>query len=288
MSNGSAGTTTASAAVVPAGGDAAAKRIVAIGDLHADLAATRAVFTEAGLADAAGRWTGGTTVAVQTGDITDRGPDGRATLAWLRALQADAAARGGRLVTLLGNHEAMNLTGDWRYVSPEDLAGYGGEVARRRAFGPDGEDGAWLRRQDAVAQVGDTVFAHGGIDAHWATLGVAGINAAVREALAAVTRGAVAPTALPAVLGPDGPLWNRGLVLAEEAAACPELARALATLNARRMVVGHTTQKDGRIRERCGGTLYAIDTGISAHYGNHRAALEIAGGRARPLPLPAP
>lgn len=260
-------------------------RVVAIGDVHADLAATRAVFEGAGLADASGRWTGGRTVAVQTGDITDRGPDGRQTLAWLRALQADADAHGGRLVTLIGNHEAMNLTGDWRYVSAADLAGYGGEAARAQAFGPDGEDGAWLRRQDAIAQVGDTVFVHGGIDAHWARLGVVGLNAAVRDALLAVTQGTVPRTNLPAILGPDGPLWNRALVLGEEPAACPELARALEILGARRMVVGHTTQRDGRIGERCGGALYAIDTGISALYGNHRAVLEITGGRARPLPL---
>ena len=50
-------------------------RIVAIGDLHGDWAAWRAIASAAGLIDAKGRWTGGKTILVQTGDVPDRGPD---------------------------------------------------------------------------------------------------------------------------------------------------------------------------------------------------------------------
>jgi hypothetical protein len=49
------------------------------------------------------------------------------------------------------------------------------------------------------------------------------------------------------------------------------------------MVVGHTTQKDGKIAERCGGQLWGIDTGISAHYGSHLSALEITGDVVKPV-----
>jgi hypothetical protein len=255
---------------------AGAARVVAIGDLHGDLDATRAVFALAGLIDAEGRWSGGNAVAVQTGDVVDRGPDSRGVLAFLRRLETEASRAGGRLVPLLGNHEAMNVLGDWRYVSPEDLAGYGGTDARRAAYGPEGPDGAWLRARDAVAQVGDTVFVHGGVDARWAARGVDGLNRAVRAALAA------GDTEAP-VLGPDGPLWNRGLVLAEEPVACPALREALRALGARRMVVGHTTQRDGRVGVRCGGTLHAIDTGISAAYGRQLSALEIRADAVRAL-----
>ena len=86
-----------------------------------------------------------------------------------------------------------------------------------------------------------------------------------------------------AVLGTDGPLWNRSLVLEEESVACPQLAQALAALGASRMVVGHTTQESGQIGARCGGALYAIDTGISDHYGRHLSALRLAQGRVTPL-----
>lgn len=260
---------------------------MAVGDLHADLPAARSVLRMAKLVDENGRWTGGTATLVQTGDVTDRGPDGRALLAWLRSLEREAAAAGGRFVPLLGNHEVMNLQGDWRYVSPDDLQGYGGVEARAAAFGPTGEDGAWLRARDSVARIGDTVFVHGGVDARWATLGIDGINDAIREAIGArtVVRGA-SVDAPPAILGPDGPLWNRGYILGDAGPACDELGRALSALHAKRMVVGHTTQKDGRVLERCDGRLFGIDTGISAVYGGHLAALELHGDVVTPRYAP--
>lgn len=254
---------------------AAPERIVAVGDLHADLPAALAAFRLAGVVDAAGRWSGGRTWLVQTGDVTDRGPDSRGVLALLQRLRMEAEAAGGRVVPLLGNHEAMTVQGDWRYVSAEDVVGYGGMEPRRAAFGATGADGAFLRTLDAVARVGDTVFAHGGISAVYAAHGIDGLNRAARAALDG-------PDPL-GVLGPDGPLWNRAYVLADPVPACAELERALASLGASRMVVGHTTQRDGRIGSRCEGRLYAIDTGISAHYGRHLSALELRGGTVTPL-----
>ncbi|MDP2315996.1 MAG: metallophosphoesterase [Pseudomonadota bacterium] len=259
----------------PPEGRPAPARLVAIGDLHGDLEAALAVFRLAGLVDDGGAWSGGAAWLVQTGDITDRGPDSRGVIALLRRLQGEARAAGGEVVPLLGNHEVMNLTGDWRYVSPADLASYGGEAVRKAAFAPTGDDGAWLVAQDAVARVGSTVFVHGGVDERWSRLGVRGLNATIRAAL--LGQGPKD------VLGPDGPLWNRAYVLSDPTTACAELGRALTSLGAARMVVGHTTQEDGRIGERCGGQLWAIDTGISAHYGTHLAALEIRAERVSPL-----
>ena len=246
-----------------------AARIVAIGDLHGDLDATLAVLRLAGLVDEAGRWSGGHAVLVQTGDQLDRGDQGVETLDLLQRLQLEAAQAGGRVEVLLGNHEVMNLTGDWRYVTPGDIAGYGGQQARQAALASEGEDGAWLRQRPVSVKVGRTVFAHGGITPAMAEQGLDRLNA---WALAAV-RGLASPE----VLGREGPLWYRGYLEGDPLEVCPVLERALASLGASRMVVGHTTQRSGRIAERCGGALLGIDTGISAHYGQHIAALEIRG-----------
>ncbi len=255
-------------------------RLVAVGDLHGDVEASLAVLRLSGLVDAAGAWSGGANWLVQTGDITDRGPDSRGVIALLRRLSDEAEAAGGRVVPLLGNHEVMNMTGDWRYVSPADLEGYGGEASRRDAFSAEGEDGSWLRQRDAVALIGGTVFAHGGVDARWARLGVRGINATLRAAL--LGQGPLE------ILGADGPLWNRAYLLSDPVTACAELGRSLVALGATRMVVGHTTQDSGRIAVRCGGQLWGIDTGISAHYGTHLAALELRGDAVKPIYAPTP
>ncbi len=257
-------------------------RVVAIGDIHADPASLRVVLQMAGLTGADGHWSGGTTTMVQTGDITDRGPDSHGVMAILRQLQEEAGKAGGRVIPLLGNHEVMNVIGDVRYVSAEDYASYGGEAARTEAFGPSGEDGRWLRKLDAVARVGRTIFLHGGLDANWAGFGTDGINAMVRAIM-------LVDGASRDVYGPDGPLWNRVYLLAEPPVACPELEKALTSLGADRMVIGHTTQESGRIASRCGGRLYGIDTGISAFYGNHYAALEIVADTVREIyPTAAP
>lgn len=259
-------------ASAPAPAAPAVGTIVAVGDLHGDLDATLAVLQLAGLVDAEGHWAAGSTTFVQTGDTTDRGPDSKEVLELMAALMTEAEAAGGRVVPLLGNHEAMNLQGDWRYVSAGDVADFGSAEARRAAFSATGPLGAWLRQRDLVAKVGDTVFVHGGVSPTWAARGLDAINTAGRRALGADPRSPV--------LGAEGPLWLRDYLQAPESIACPALAEALAALDARRMVVGHTTQRSGQVATRCGGSLLGIDTGISAHYGGHLAAVRIEDGDA--------
>ncbi|KAA0060016.1 shewanella-like protein phosphatase 1 [Cucumis melo var. makuwa] len=61
-------------------------------------------------------WTGGQTVLVQLGDILDRGEDEIAILSLLRSLDVQARAQGGAVFQVNGNHETMNVEGDFRYV----------------------------------------------------------------------------------------------------------------------------------------------------------------------------
>src|SRR5687768_17426401 len=70
----------------------APKRLVAIGDLHGDLAATRSALRAAGAIDDADRWSGGELVIVQTGDVLDRGDDEQAILDLIFRLETEAAA----------------------------------------------------------------------------------------------------------------------------------------------------------------------------------------------------
>lgn len=250
-------------------------RLVAVGDLHGDLDNALAVLRLAGLVDATGRWSGGAAVLVQTGDTIDRGADSKEVLELLQRLQREAKAAGGQVIPLMGNHEAMNLLGDWRYVTPDDVAHFGGEAQRKAAFSPTSDLGRWLLGNDAVVQVGDVIFAHGGVSARFAPQGVAALARGVK--LGVLGEGSKD------VIGPEGPMWYRGYLLADEPLACAELDQALAALHARRMVVGHTVQESGKIAARCGGRLLGIDTGISDHYGGHLSALELLAGDAGAL-----
>lgn len=98
--------------------DAAPARIVAVGDLHGDSEGWEEIARAAGVVNAKGNWSGCRTTLVQMGDITDRGPDSLKIIRQLQRLAGQAPATGGQVIVLLGNHEAMNVTGDLRYVHP--------------------------------------------------------------------------------------------------------------------------------------------------------------------------
>lgn len=108
---------------------AAQTRIVAIGDVHGALPEFESILKETGILDAKrgaqGGWAGGRTVLVQMGDLVDRGPQTRACLNLMMDLERTSLKqKTGKVVALLGNHEVMAMTGDMRYVSPEDYQSF--------------------------------------------------------------------------------------------------------------------------------------------------------------------
>ena len=108
------------------------QRIVAIGDLHGDYDAWRAIIRQARLVDAKGKWSGGGARLVQMGDVVDRGPDSLKIIRDLQRLQKEAPKRGGKVIALLGNHEAMMMTGDLRYVHAGEFAAFADRDSKAR------------------------------------------------------------------------------------------------------------------------------------------------------------
>jgi hypothetical protein len=109
------------------------ERVVAVGDVHGAFDNFVAILRAAQVIDNRNRWTGRRTVLVQTGDILDRGPDSRKAIDLLRRLERDAQRAGGRVVSLLGNHELMRLISDWRYVSAGEIEAFrNGDSAQLR------------------------------------------------------------------------------------------------------------------------------------------------------------
>ena len=181
------------------------RRIVAIGDVHGAFDQLVGILQTAGLIDANRRWSGGTAILVQTGDVLDRGPGVRPALDLLMRLEGEAKRAGGRVESLLGNHEMMNLVHEFRDVSAETYASFAdnrSEDRRKRAYsdytrvasrqgrrgeavsrdewmaahppgfveyveaiGPRGTYGRWLRSKQVVTTIDGTVFMHAGVQA---------------------------------------------------------------------------------------------------------------------------
>ncbi len=99
-------------------------RIVAIGDIHGDWGHYLETLRAAGLVDDRNRWSGGAAHLVQTGDIADRGPDTRRIIEHMMKLSRQAERQGGRVHHLIGNHEAMNVYGDLRYVDEGEFTAF--------------------------------------------------------------------------------------------------------------------------------------------------------------------
>ncbi|MBX3187281.1 MAG: metallophosphoesterase [Labilithrix sp.] len=263
-------------------------RLVAIGDLHGDLDATRRALRLAGAIDAKDAWSGGALVVVQTGDAIDRGDDDRAILDLLERLKKEAKAAGGELIALAGNHELMNASLDFRYVTPGAFTTFAdvhptdvtivrlphvepNAKGRAAAFIPGGPYATLVAERPIFVKVGDSVFVHGGILPKHVRYGLDRMNDEVRDWLLGKQKD---PPAV--VVGEDGPVWSRMYSAAPGREECATLGEALSAMGAKRMVVGHTVQRNG-VSPACDGRVWRIDTGLSKFYGGKLEVLEIRG-----------
>jgi len=270
----------------------AARRIVAIGDLHGDLEATRGALRLAGALGQGDQWIGDDLVVVQTGDQFDRGNEELEILDLLESLDFQARKEGGAVHTLNGNHELMNADLDLRYVTLDGFADFlpepidnleGAEpetvveavLARMRSLRPGGPVARRLADRNVVVMVGTTVFSHGGVLPHVAEYGLERLNQATRMWL----RGEI-PGPPDILLDTDGPVWSRHFGDDPDEEDCLLLYETLALLGAERMVVGHTVQESG-ITSACDERVWRIDVGLSAHYGGTPAVLELGEGGVR-------
>ncbi len=294
------------------------ERIVAVGDVHGDYDQFFQVLQDAGLVDAKGKkWTGGKTHLFQTGDIADRGPDTRRIMDFLMRLEKRARKAGGYVHCLIGNHDAMNVYGDLRYVTPEEFAAFRtrnservrdalyrqemerlrqnppeeglpdreewnkehplGYVEHRYAYGPNGDYGPWITDHNTIIKIDDTLFVHGGISPRIAEMPLVEINDKVREELTDFSK-----LKDGIVTAEDGPLWYRGLAVGDESELTGHVEQVLANFGAERIVIGHTPTP-GTVIPRFNGGVSLIDVGLSEHYGGRRACLLIEKGEAYTL-----
>lgn len=93
--------------------------IRAVGDIHGDLNKAVSSLQLAGVLgrDEEGRalWTGADTTLVQLGDVLDRGDCEIGVLLLLRELDRQARLEQGAVWMLNGNHESLNVAGDFRW-----------------------------------------------------------------------------------------------------------------------------------------------------------------------------
>lgn len=196
------------------------ERIVAVGDLHGDFKNFKKILGQDGtkLIDDRDHWVGGKTHLVQTGDVMDRGDNAKDILDLIRRLEKEAAAAGGMVHFLIGNHEELNILG-WsfqhNYVTvnqfkdflPKDFveskeakfkekAGNGGDTSKQweelagddaaqrhytRTFNKD--YGKWIAEHNAVIKIDDIIFLHAGFNEAFSNWKLETINSVLTKEL---------------------------------------------------------------------------------------------------------
>lgn len=230
-----------------------------VADIHGEYDILVELLRNQKIVDARLRWAFGRGQVVFLGDVFDRGAHQLEVLWLIYQLQGEAAAAGGDVEFLLGNHELMALRGDARYLHPRHAATVKALGAKSYADLFDGRSvlGQWLRTRASVLRVGDALFLHGGISPEAVERGFmpARLSRAIREVLAGSADPAQSQFHEFAIRS-YGPQWYRGYFSRDGAppeASADEVDAIRRALGVRAIFVGHTALSqvtplfDGRV-----------------------------------------
>lgn len=253
------------------------ERIIVIGDLHGDWKVTKEIFLKSKLIDMNFKWIAEpkNTIVVQVGDIVDRGgrPDTIGDecselkiMDFLDECHSKAKLYGGGVYCILGNHEIMNVVGNFSYSTPMSIQCFGGVEERKEKFRPGG---VIARRfactRNVVLKVGDFLFVHAGIMPKHLTKDIKQINDEMRDYLN--SPGAkYSKEFSDYFLAFEGILWNRQLAIGNP--DCNALQKVLNHFKVGSMIVGHTVQEQG-INSKCDRKIWKVDTGMSEAFGTN-------------------
>jgi Calcineurin-like phosphoesterase len=272
-------------------------RIVVIGDAHGDIGRMATALRALQIINDNMQWIAqpANTIVVQMGDQVDSAnrvnednewelmPDTDLVL-FMDRLDNMARLQGGRVLSIIGNHEIMNIVGEFMYVSPKSAAMNGGLEARRKQFAPGGYIAEALAKRCVILKVGRLLFCHGGLlPKHLDMMGdnLHIINQVFRKFVKHPSQLSPEEAAMvnALLLSPEGIVWTR--TYAEMAVKgedlCSVVNEVLARTDSTCICVGHNTVNT--ITQTCNGRLWLTDAMFSRAYGSDRMqVLQITDG----------
>ena len=234
-------------------------KVIVIGDVHGDFDQLLSVLVHNNVLDVHHDWAlpNGSKV-IQMGDMIDRGYDDKRVLEWIYKTQI---AHPGAWIQLLGNHELMNLRGQFGFAV-DGLPGIGfGNISSRKTAMESGKIASWLKRLPVMHMEGDVLFVHANVDLevvgnrHWTS-----INGEIREKIQSCPHDDCKKISLLE----RGLLWSRQLVSQVASDDCSVVLDLLRRFNATRLVLGHTIDHD--LPRYCDDRVFQADVGMSRYY----------------------
>jgi len=255
-------------------------RILVIGDLHADYKKTKQLFIDFNIIDINENWIiePKNTKIVQLGDQLDGGGRGNTEsygelelINFMDRIHNKAEHYDGGVYSLIGNHEIMNLLGDFRYSSNKDIKLQGGKMIREKIFAPGGFLFNRLScTRNVVLKIGDFIFVHAGIlpehinendKEHF----IKNINTLMRLYLQG-KKTWKDNDIQKYFLDKTGVIWNRNY--GSNTPECDSFNQVSKLLNVGHMIVGHTVQDT--INSKCDNKLWRVDVGISETFNTNK------------------
>ena len=259
-------------------------RIIAIGDIHGDFYSLLHALYKAKVINKNSEWIGKDTIVIQLGDQLDKGGRGNISvdhtndsieelkiIEFIHDLHNQALKHNGGVYSLIGNHELMNLMGDFRYATSLHIDGFGGYEQRRKLFKPGGALAVKLAcNTNGIMKIGDWVFVHAGLlPEHVEKYSLDSINKIVRDIiLGVIDINTMEPEIHELIFNQNSLFWNRYYTIDTDSTKCHTLNKTLNILNIGKtggMVVGHTPKE--HISGECNNRLWMADVGMSSAFG---------------------
>lgn len=239
----------------------------AVSDLHGRFDLFAAILKTGQVINDQYEWIYGNNHLVIDGDIFDRGADVLPILWLIYKLEFEAQAAGGRVTTILGDHEEMVMRDNLKYTFAKynNLSQKAMNMTYGKMWGLTNVMGNWLRSKNTIQIVGDNLYVHAGLSKAFMerTETISEINELVSESiyLTKEERKKQFPDIADFLYDDDydGPLWYRGMVKTSSSYNPIKEADVDKILNdngVKRIIVGHT--ENSRIKFNYGGKVYDI------------------------------
>lgn len=247
----------------------AVDKMIVLSDIEGEFEVFRTLMIANRVMDEKYNWTFGKGHLVICGDLFDRGKEVPAYLWLLYSLEQKAKAKGGYVHVILGNHDIMNLSGDFRYVDAKYFnSAKAIGVDYKALYDAGTEIGQWLRSKNIIEKIGDKLFMHAGISSmiNAKKLTLQQLNDTCRLYYDYSRENL--PAEVQPLFGSDGPFWYRGYFMDPKATET-QVDETLSLYDCKQIFVGHTIVPD--IKTLYNGKVVAVD--VNHHEGSYQALL---------------
>jgi hypothetical protein len=237
--------------------------IAVISDIHGEYDTYISMLKAQRIIDKNLNWIFGKGHLVILGDSFDRGDKVTELLWHIFGLEKQAAKAGGMVHIIMGNHEAMMLSKDIRYINPKYIGVESiTETKYYDLFSPESVLGKWLRFCPVIISINDIIFVHGGISIEMVrrNLRIPQINRFFSNMILGTDLPTETDIEEMTFLNDDfGPIWYRGYFTNTDFCEL-KIDSILNFYDKKHVVVGHTSQD--QINSLFNNKVFGIDAGI--------------------------